>query len=517
MPARNLLIQSDWIWPRTYWREEESAWLTAHKFGFANALRGSVIGRALATPPVGTKDLPRLAPSDLFRRIATDRARGARTRARDDVFRALTLGELFGEHDGIIAGGGVRFCPVCMGEWFHASLFQLFDLHACPIHDVALKSGCPHCGKPLETQFDPREFSKPLHCIRCGEPFAGRTPRFTEVFGDFDSKDMPSASKLVRMQRQLVKICHTTRISPRHWAAYFPTVAGGSLQVLVAGTSLAGCRHFASTRGPLMHLQPLGKWPDEQGLDELPRLMRELRSIRHHLAGRVRRWCGHQHVPPLEIEKAFGRLDACWLRPVAPYPQRRGVCACCYAFARWSATFGTVFWLYTNRHKEGVAGILAWRALPLAQTALSLFSVCVVQAAYFAGLDPSPCGGDRCSKRTEADRLLACREVWPFGADKIPVREDPTTISCAGYTVQDTDRLLARLAGVCLMPTAVTGFRLGSTERDVWGGCVEAQASRSTLRGLSMRLIFQEIASGVAAVNTQVLAPSMKCGQEPPA
>ena len=52
------------FWPISY-RRPQSAWLTAHKFGFLNAIDGRSLGRVLASVDPSGEHLPKSPPSPL--------------------------------------------------------------------------------------------------------------------------------------------------------------------------------------------------------------------------------------------------------------------------------------------------------------------------------------------------------------------------------------------------------------------------------------------------------------------
>lgn len=204
MPQEDLLKRSIWIWPTSYWRPAESAWLTAHKFGFLNGIDGRVLGRVLASVDPSGEHLPKSPPARLFNRIAEERQYGKRPGGRYDVLRAHTLDELFGSHRRAICAPYVRFCPLCLERWFHSSIHQIEELRTCPLHGVDLVLSCPGCGKKIILDGAPESLRHPLCCHRCGRPFAGREPLFVELFAEEQDGDLRSAA---RLQNEIAMIC----------------------------------------------------------------------------------------------------------------------------------------------------------------------------------------------------------------------------------------------------------------------------------------------------------------------
>ena len=233
MPQEDLLKHSIWIWPNSYWRPSESAWLTAHKFGFLNGIDGRVLGRVLASVDPNGEQLPKSSPVRLFDRIAEERRYGKRPRGRHDVLRAHTLDEVFGQHRRAICASYVRFCPECMEGWFHSSIHQIHGLRTCPLHAVELVSSCPGCGKKIFLDDTPDCLRHPLCCYRCGRPFAGHEPLFRELFAN---KEEGTSRSAARIQNEIAMICRSKSVSDVDSNGAFPMVDAVYLEVLLDGT-----------------------------------------------------------------------------------------------------------------------------------------------------------------------------------------------------------------------------------------------------------------------------------------
>jgi hypothetical protein len=67
-----------------------------------------------------------------------------------------------------------RFCPICLQELYHSSVFQYAQLMKCPLHDVPLVSACQSCGAqtPLIRSGE-LLFKRPYECDECGATCAG--------------------------------------------------------------------------------------------------------------------------------------------------------------------------------------------------------------------------------------------------------------------------------------------------------------------------------------------------------
>ena len=61
----------------------------------------------------------------------------------------------------------LRFCPSCMHEGYHATLFQFTPIARCPIHDDRLLEACPSCGGQIPYRMDTAFAANPLACPHC--------------------------------------------------------------------------------------------------------------------------------------------------------------------------------------------------------------------------------------------------------------------------------------------------------------------------------------------------------------
>lgn len=66
-----------------------------------------------------------------------------------------------------IASQHLRFCTVCMGEGFHAALFQFTPIRCCPIHHVPLHDACTNCRKKIPYRLDASFAARPFACPHC--------------------------------------------------------------------------------------------------------------------------------------------------------------------------------------------------------------------------------------------------------------------------------------------------------------------------------------------------------------
>ncbi len=61
---------------------------------------------------------------------------------------------------------GLRWCPTCLGRWYHSVRFQDRRIRCCPWHGDRLLEGCPKCGRAV----DP--LGRPWHCDFCSAALA---------------------------------------------------------------------------------------------------------------------------------------------------------------------------------------------------------------------------------------------------------------------------------------------------------------------------------------------------------
>lgn len=67
----------------------------------------------------------------------------------------------------------LRFCSQCLREAFHSPVFQWVGLDRCPLHQLRLRTGCPHCGHQINTIWTRQMLLTPFGCGDCRRlPFA---------------------------------------------------------------------------------------------------------------------------------------------------------------------------------------------------------------------------------------------------------------------------------------------------------------------------------------------------------
>ena len=85
-----------------------------------------------------------------------------------------------------IASAHLRFCPACLREGFHATLFQFTPIVRCPIHHGRLQEICLQCRAPVPYRLDAAFAARPFGCPGCAfsflpEPTVLAQPRRNDV------------------------------------------------------------------------------------------------------------------------------------------------------------------------------------------------------------------------------------------------------------------------------------------------------------------------------------------------
>ena len=483
MPSTYQLAQPNLVWPESYWRESESAWLSVHKLGFLNGLGGAALKEALVRPQRDAQGCASGTHS-LFLSIAKARMKGTRPPAREDVLRAFTLEELFAAHTEHVVVPHLRYCPECLRRWFHASIFQLGGISTCPIHKCALVSGCPQCANPIPVAFDTARFRLPLHCVGCGSPFAGRTPIFSDIFGCAPRDAYEPALLFTSLQLELVTLCEACRVDVPRWQTACPYPHGTYLRSLIAGQlGSSALRSALAGSGPQIVVHRCADEDQVANAVTTPEARAQVKAMGRHFARRVRLRCRHRVSPSLrfEVEKVGGIAEGwnCWLSPSERHPgPGPGPCACCFVLARWRMLFAELFMpmayiqaIYQHDESAGHAGSLK---VPTPEAAYDLFSICAVQVAYALGVFgwlPYPSDLVRDDERDEYRRL------WPPLNSHL--LNKGTARYSIGYVSTDIDHILDSLANIQLVSAQ---DRFVSNE-DSLQGAIWGQSVARTLFG----------------------------------
>lgn len=71
-----------------------------------------------------------------------------------------------------------RYCPICLSQGRHYTLFQYALIESCPVHAIGLLGQCQHCGANMSYELKASLFKHPYGCWRCGRQLGeGRDPQ----------------------------------------------------------------------------------------------------------------------------------------------------------------------------------------------------------------------------------------------------------------------------------------------------------------------------------------------------
>lgn len=333
-----------WVWPARYCAPGESAWLTAHKFGYLNGLASDSLCRALLAR--GEDVLHTSSTSRLFARIAEQRRDKARPDCGSDVLRARTLEESFGPHQPRMCNDSVRYCPRCLDQWFHSSAFQLTAVERCPAHNCPLETGCPSCRKLWNVSYKHEEFSRPLHCHHCGRPFAGREARFDEVLPIGTDARTPTYQFL----QQVEVACARTDVCKAPATVW--EALGDRRKMYFHGLWTAN--RFVANRFLTPGVLECTYLPRSAGRQTataaaMNAYCATVRSIGAQARRRVRKACGHTADLIIGMNRR-GQLSGHQGQP----EYSEVCCACCYVLAKWKTQYSTLFRLRREMQKFGI-------------------------------------------------------------------------------------------------------------------------------------------------------------------
>lgn len=159
----------------------ESAYSIFSRFAKANVLTGTalvkIVGRTRSSKS------PELPKGKWLHRIdSVDRGRVLQTiELPPENFSLLFLFPTFIQAD-VHVDRFLKFCPLCLVQGCHYTIFQYEMISVCPIHNDALQSKCLHCSASMEYRLSPSLFKVPFGCSHCGrllaDPVDTRTLHF---------------------------------------------------------------------------------------------------------------------------------------------------------------------------------------------------------------------------------------------------------------------------------------------------------------------------------------------------
>jgi hypothetical protein len=142
----------------------ESAWSRIAKFQWLNRLSAlelhAALGARALVPDVDGVDLRCAQGFDL----------DVMARTLNIVPVSVTQSFCVQERSEFLLDMGIkvlRFCPLCIRRAYHATFFQFRFVRRCPLHQVALLRGCPHCRRPIVYRLDRELLQRPYACAGC--------------------------------------------------------------------------------------------------------------------------------------------------------------------------------------------------------------------------------------------------------------------------------------------------------------------------------------------------------------
>lgn len=271
-------------------------------------------------------------------------------------YKNRSFAHIFGRDSSalICSTKSIRYCPACLSNCFHSPFFQFATLKECPHHHMPLVMGCSKCGMPLGTpNFHPINFSSPMCCPHCKQPFArkrfsiklltGRTEgthAFERLEGEmaglkhFHFKEEPSMLGEPWTPKDYEKICQA--IAGVAINQSFFTSSGLCKSSRWHQCKSLGTREYiAESEG-----RPL--------LQEIEPLVSIAKSINRLLKKHVLKICGHKHP---------SRLG--WKSENLPFSCPEGLisaelhnCPCCALLTQWRAYSGKIIALRNIMRKK---------------------------------------------------------------------------------------------------------------------------------------------------------------------
>jgi hypothetical protein len=155
-------------WPQAWTSEWQSSYARLSRFAQANAFGCPELRRLFEVRSEpgrrygsGVQGDLRLAEGFVVDRIAQC------TRSPPDAVLAGFLVPTL-RCDLARSAAGLRYCRECLDDGFHAAVYQLRDVEACPVHQCGMYEFCPHCRGLLPYVLGPALFAEAFCCGHCG-------------------------------------------------------------------------------------------------------------------------------------------------------------------------------------------------------------------------------------------------------------------------------------------------------------------------------------------------------------
>lgn len=159
----------------------ESAYSIFSRFAQANVLTGAEVVKIIKRDRV-SRSVAVPSGQWLHRMDSVDSTRAAQAiEVPQKEFTTLFLFPTFIRVDGHV-DKFLKFCPSCLAQGCHYTIFQYALIQHCPIHNHVLKRKCPSCSATIEYRLRSALFRTPFGCPNCGmrlaEPVDSRTIHF---------------------------------------------------------------------------------------------------------------------------------------------------------------------------------------------------------------------------------------------------------------------------------------------------------------------------------------------------
>lgn len=189
----------------------ESAWSILNKFQWLNRLPLNAL-----LPPMGRADLIDAEP-DLDLRFVT--MLDVQTTSTNFGISSARIMRAFVPIQNralarAIFSNVLRYCPICLIDGFHATLYQCLLLDQCPIHCQRLQKSCPQCRGMIEYRLNASAASHPYACPHCQ---IGLAPSIDAACG---RPILPSAEKigvLLHWQKWIRSHADNVAVPPREF------------------------------------------------------------------------------------------------------------------------------------------------------------------------------------------------------------------------------------------------------------------------------------------------------------
>lgn len=145
----------------------ESAYSILCRFSLFNVITGGplvkIIRQHCGRGPTQRRHFKNLAHIESVRTDGLQELLGLRLWQVESMFLTPT----FVKSDRHVASV-LRFCPACLAQGRHYTLFQYELIDLCPVHGIGLLGQCPRCGASTSYELNANLLKHPYGCWRCG-------------------------------------------------------------------------------------------------------------------------------------------------------------------------------------------------------------------------------------------------------------------------------------------------------------------------------------------------------------